>query len=92
MGASLGLILANIVMTECEKVIVHNLVKEGTIKFCVCYIDDTLLLVKRQDNDKVLKAFNWFDKNLKFSVDIFVNETPHFLDLEICPNGLTMFQ
>ena len=28
-------------------------------------------------------------KNVKFTVDRFENVTPHFLDLEICPNGLT---
>ena len=39
MGESLGPVLANIIMTECEKVIVDNLVKEGTIKFYVCYVD-----------------------------------------------------
>ena len=30
-------------------------------------------------------------KNLKFTVDRFENETQHFLDLEICPNGFTFF-
>ena len=35
MGASLGPALENIIMTECEKVIVDNLVKERTIKFYV---------------------------------------------------------
>ena len=87
MGSSLGPILATIFMTECVKVIVDNLVKKGTIKFYIRCIDDTLLLVKRQVIDKVLKAFNGFDKNLKFTVDRFDNETPHFLDFEICPNG-----
>ena len=88
MGASLGRVLANIFMTECEKVIFDYLVKEGTIKSYVRYVDDTSLLVKRPDIDKVLQGFNGFDKNLKFTVDKFENETPHFLDLEICPNGL----
>ena len=92
MGASLGQVLANIIMSECEKLIVDNSVNEGTIKFYVRYVDDTLLLVKRQDIDKVLKAFNGFDKNLKFTVAKFENETTHFLDLEICPNGLTIFR
>ena len=92
MGASSGSVLGNIIMTECEKVIVDNLVKEGTIKFYVRYVDDTVLLVKRQDIDKTLQAFNGFDKNLKFTVDKFENETPHFLDLEICPNGLKVFR
>ena len=38
-------------MTEFEKVIVDNLVKEGTLKSYVHYVDDTLLLAKRQDID-----------------------------------------
>ena len=87
MGASLGPVLANIIIKECEKVIFDNLVKEEAIKFYIRYADNTLLLVKRQDIDKVLKAFNGFDKNLKFTIDRFENETPHFLDSEICPNG-----
>ena len=91
MGALLGLVLANIIMTECEKVTVDNLVKKGTIKFYIRYVDDTLLLVKQQVIGNVLKAFNEFNKNLKFTVDRFENETPHFLDLEIWPNGLTFF-
>ena len=55
MEASLGPVLANIIMTECEKVIIDNLVKEGTIKFYVRYVDDTLLLVKCQYIEKMLK-------------------------------------
>ena len=78
MGQSLGLVLANIIKAECEKVITDNLVKEGTTKFYIRYIEDTLLLVKRQDISKVLKAFNGFDKNLKFTVDRFEKKTPHF--------------
>ena len=73
MGVSLGPVLANIIMTECEKVIVDNLVKEGTKKFYIRYVDETLLLVKHQDIDEVLKAFNGFDKNLKLTVDRFDN-------------------
>ena len=42
MGASLGPVLANFIMAECEKVIVYNLVKEGTMKFYVRYVDDEL--------------------------------------------------
>ena len=46
MGTSLGLALADIIMMECEKVITDTLVKVGTIKFYVHYVDDTLV-VKR---------------------------------------------
>ena len=89
MEPSLELALADIIMMECEKVITDTLVKVGTIKFYVHYVDDTL--VKRQDIDKVLQAFNGFNKNLKFTIDKFKNKTPYFLDLEICPNDLTVF-
>ena len=62
MEASLGPVLGNVIMMECEKVIVDTLMKEGTIQFYIRYVDDILLLVKRQDIEKVLKAFNGFDK------------------------------
>ena len=63
MEASLRPVLANIINTEFGKVIADNLVKEGTIKFYIRYVDDTLL-VERQNIDKLLKAFNGFDKKL----------------------------
>lgn len=56
------------------------------------YVDDTLLLVKRSDVDSILQAFNSFDQNLQFTVDIFENTTPHFFDLEIFPDGLAIFR
>ena len=90
MRALLESVLAFIIMTECKKVMVDNLAKEGTIKFYLRYVYDTLLLVKRQDIDKVLQAFNKFDKNLKFTVEKFENETPNFSDLERCPYGLAV--
>ena len=82
MGVSLGPV--------CEKIIVDKLVNDGIIKLYIRYVDDTLLLVKRQDIEMIRNKFNKFDKNLKFTVDIFENCTPHFLDLEISPDGLTI--
>ena len=46
MGAWLGPVLANIIMTELEKVIVDGLIESDKIKFYTRYVDDTLLLVK----------------------------------------------
>ena len=39
-----------------------------------------------------IKKLNSFDKNLKFTVDLFDKETPHFLDLELSPDGLSIFR
>ena len=54
MGACLGPLLANIIMTELEEVIVDGLIESGKIKFYAQYIDDTLLLVKPGDVDDIL--------------------------------------
>ena len=34
--------------------------------------------------------FNSFDKNLRFTVDRFQNEVPHFLDIKMSAQGLTI--
>ena len=92
MGASLGPVLANIIMTELETVVVDRMIQSGRIKFYARYVDDTLLLVKPEDVDEILKEFNSFDKNLEFTVDTFENCVPHFLDLEIHRDGLLIFR
>ena len=88
MGESLGPVLANIIMTECEKVIVDKLVEDDIIKFYVRYVDHTLLVIKRTDISYVINKFNNFDNNLKLTIDTFENCVPHFLDIKICPNRL----
>ena len=92
MGGSLGPVLANIIMTECEKVIVNRLIENKIVKFSIRYVDDTLLVLRKKDIDIVLNKFNSFNKNLKFTVDTFENCVPHFLDIEICPNGLRIYR
>ena len=91
MGESLGPVLANIIMTECEKVIVNQLSENNIVKFYVRYVDDTLLVLRKKYIDIVLNKFNSFNKNLKFTVNTFENCVPHFLDIEICPNGLGIY-
>ena len=92
MGASLGPVLANIIMTELEKTVVDKLIRSGRIKFYARYVDDTLLLVKPEDVDGILREFNSYHKNLEFTVDKFEDCVPHFLDLEIHPDGLSIFR
>ena len=88
MGGSLGPVLANITMIECEKVIVDKLMENGIIKFYIKYVEDALLVIKKTDISCVLNKFSSFDDNLKFTIDTFENCVPHFLDIKICPNGL----
>ena len=92
MSSSLGSVLANIIMTELEDVIIKPLIADGTIKFYSQFVDDTLLLMKPENVTQVHKAHNKCDKNLRFTVDILQNKAPHFLDLELSPEGITIFR
>ena len=83
MSSSLEPVMANVIMTKLESKVIKPHGKYGTIKFYCRYIDDTLLVVKPQDVSRIHKLWNDFDKNLKFTVDLFENEVHHFLDLEM---------
>ena len=91
MGSSLGPALANIIMAELEEIIIQQLIENGVIKFYYRYVDDTLMVIEDKYIDFVHKELNSFDKNLKFIVDLFDKETPHFLDLELSPDRLSIF-
>ena len=91
MCGSLKPVLSNIKMTECKIFIVDKLIEDGIIRFYVKYFHDDLLVIKRTDISCVLNKFSSFDGNLKFTIDTFENCVPHFLDIEICPNGLGIY-
>ena len=92
MGSSMGPLLANIIMTELENIVIKPLIDDGTIKFYGRYVDDTLVVVKPADIIKIHDELNKFDKSIQFTVDTFDSEIPHFLDIEISPDGLSIFR
>ena len=61
------------------------------MKFDGQYVDDTLLVVKPQDLSAIHVLLNGFDKNLQFNNGLFENEVPHFLELEISPDGISIY-
>ena len=64
---------------------------DGAIK-CYCqYVDDTLPVVKQQDVSHFHNLLHGFDKNSKLTVELFENEVPHFLDLEMSPDGISIY-
>ena len=83
MGGSVGPVLTNIIMTECEKVIVNQLIGNDIVKFYIRYFDDTLLVLGK----KTLIKFC-----ISSTVDTFESYVHHFLDIEICPDGFSMYQ
>ena len=89
---SLGPVLPNIIMTEFERVVVEDLIKTGIVKLYARYVDDTLLVIKRKGIDFIQQKFISFDKSLKLTIDTFEHCVARFLDIEICPNGLDIYQ
>ena len=92
MGSSLSPVLANTIMNGLEDVIIKPLTADGTINFYSRFVGDTSLVMKPENVSQVHKALNNFGNNLRFTVDMFQNEAPHFLDLELSPDGITIFQ
>ena len=91
MGPSLDPVLANIIMTELEKIIVKNLVQSKLIKFYIRYVDDTLVLVKKEHLSTVLNKLNSFVNNIQFTVDHFPDGIVHFLDLKVNGNQTDVY-
>ena len=83
MGSPLGPILANIIMTKLEKQVIKTFVDDVAIKLHGRYVDDTLLVIKPKDMERIHQALNKFEKNLRFSVDKFDDVVSHLLDLEL---------
>ena len=81
-------VLANIIMTELEKIIGKDLVD---IKVYMRYVDDILLLVKEKDIKIIHKCLNSLDKNIKFTIDNFPDGNVHLLDVQIDKNHTSIY-
>ena len=75
------------IMTEIEKTIIKKFIDDKILLFYGRYVDDTLVVIRREHLRLVQDVLNNFDKNLNFTVDTFDNVVPHFLDIEIHPDG-----
>ena len=85
MESILGPLLANAIMTDLEEKVIKPLIDDNTIKLYARYVDNTLFVIKCEDVCRIQNLLNSFDPNLCFTVDLFLNEVPHFLDLELSP-------
>ena len=92
MGSPLGPVLANIILTEFENVVVSDLLQSSILKFYRRYVDDILVLVKPTDIPTVLNKFNAFDKNLNPTVENFKDGSVQFLDLNVTDKGIAIFR
>ena len=78
-------------MTELEEQVIKKFVDDGTINFYGRYVDATLLVIKPKDIGRIHQALNKLDKNLRFTVDKFDDDMPHFLDLELRDDGIALY-
>ena len=81
LGSSLGPVLANIILTQFENVIVKPLIETSVLTFYCRYVDGTLVMIKKDKIQHVLNSFDSFDKNLRFTVDTFDDGNIYFLDI-----------
>ena len=90
--SSLGPLFVNVIMTDLEENAAKLLINDNTIKFYARYVDDTLFVIKREYDRRIQNLLNNFDPDLLFTVDLFQNDIPHFLDLELSPDGISVLR
>ena len=81
MGYPSDPVLANVTMTELERVVIKNLFNKRYLKFYIWFIDDTKVLMKKSDVPIVLQALNGFHEDLSFTVETFEDKKSNFSDL-----------
>ena len=91
MGSCLGLVLANIIMTELEIVIIDKLFAANLLKLYMRHVDETLALIKESDINTELKKLNSLHPSVKFTVGKFNGGIVHYLDIKIVDNETDIY-
>ena len=89
-GSFLGQLLANI-MSEMVKTILKRFNDDMVLFFYGRYVNNILVVIKQEYLKLIHDAFNNFGKNLNFTVDTFSNVVFDFLDIEIFPDGISIY-
>ena len=82
------LLTSYMTMSSCKK----PLITTGTIAFYKRHVDHTIVLAKPCDLDKILKQVNSFHPQIQFTIEQFSDNDIHFLDIQILPNGTTVYR
>ena len=77
-------------MTELEEKFIKSLINGDTTTFYARYVDN--ILVKCKDIRRIQNLLQNFDSKLHLTIYAFQNEVPHFLDLELFPDGMLIFR
>ena len=89
MGSPISPLFADIVMEDLERDCLQILKEKHDCipTFYFRYIDDTIICVKKEHIDSVIKVFNSYDQNLKFTHELEVDNRINFLDLSLIRNN-----
>ncbi|CAB0039741.1 unnamed protein product [Trichogramma brassicae] len=88
MGSPISQLFADVVMDDLETFCLSELKKHQCNPiFYFRYVDDTVICVKREHIDLVLKTFNVYDKNLQFTHEIEKDGALNFLDISLIRDG-----
>ena len=85
MGPPLSSLFKNLVLEDLEIECMNKLKQKYDCE-PKCYfrcVDDTFLCIKKHEFNHVVKVFNEYERNLKFTFEIESNEKINYLDLVI---------
>ena len=83
MGGKLSPAIANIFCHMFEKQIIEEQIINGTILEYYRYVDDILVILKKNNKIGLLQKLNNFDRNLGFTMENLDNNRLNFLDTTV---------
>ena len=83
MGGKLSPAIANIFCHMFEKQIIEEQINNGTILAYYRYVDDILVILKKNNKIELLQKLNNFDQNLGFTMENSDNNRLNFLDTTV---------
>lgn len=88
MGNPLSPTIADIVLDKLLKVTVEDLNRQNIkISFLTKYVDDLFAIIKKDDEETILKTFNNYHKRLKFTIEKEQNNELPYLDMKLHRDG-----
>jgi hypothetical protein len=87
MGGKLSPSFANIFCHMFEIAIIDEEIQNGCILAYYRYVDDILVVIKKDKKIELLEKLNRFDKNLGFTMENASNNTLNFLDTTVIINN-----
>ena len=93
MGSKLSSFLSNLYLNVVEKSIIPKYEKNLDILFYGRYVDDCILIIKKDSYQKLLQKFNTYAEKLQFTVEKMQKNCINFLDvtLEISDSNLKIW-